>query len=171
LRRLITASVGLVLALASSLMFAGPAAAADNVQGARCHETGTSLGTVCVFVTYDNTNCDGYSTDNCVGLNGATVKEVEIRVGSGGVLDTLHSLMISYDVYGDGTSAYTRKGYATFRRTDTRNYSWSPVTPPNDINRVCVRVRSASAAAYDDGVNIGGMNPYALPLTGACNLP
>ncbi|WP_213002028.1 hypothetical protein [Winogradskya consettensis] len=165
-----TTGLGLVLALATSLTFAGPASAADGVDPGRCYNSSTSLGTICVFVTYDNTNCDAFSTDNCVGLNGATVRDVEIRVESGAV-DTLATLMISYDVYGDGTSDYTRKGYAAFRQTSSRDYLWSPSTAVNDVNRLCVRVRSASAGSYDDGINIGGMNPYGLSTSGACNLP
>ncbi|GLY02983.1 MULTISPECIES: hypothetical protein [Actinoplanes] len=171
MRRLITAGLGFVTALAASLAFPGPASAVDNVQDWRCTQTTTSLGKICVEVMFDNTNCDRLTTNNCVGLNGATVRYVYIwLIGATGEVDTSATLRVAYDVYGDGTSAYTRKGTAAFREEGSA-WIWYPPTPQHDINRVCVRVRSATAATYDSGVNVGGINPYGLVDDGACGLP
>jgi hypothetical protein len=154
---------------------ARPALAADNVVDLRCQTTTTSLGQICVYVWFDNTNCTAHTTNNCSNLNGATVQRIQIKVEKGYV-DTWDRLAMTFDVYGDGTSEYAPSadwwGQYTYLGNNVYEYVPVPEHPrANYVNRVCVRVRSAGAANVDQGVNIGGMNPYGLSQAGTCNLP
>jgi len=56
LRKILAGVLSLVAALAITLTRAGPALAADNVLDSRCTETTTSLGKICVYAWFDNTD-------------------------------------------------------------------------------------------------------------------
>ncbi len=169
LRRITVGLLSTVTALAVTFSQAGPARAADSVFDGRCQDTTTSLGKICVYVWFDNTNCDNNSLTNCSGLNGADITKIEIATESGSIAET--DVAYSLDTYGDRTTEYSATYRTRFFWAGPGN-SW--VTRPSrgfrgDINRVCVRVRSA-AASGTSGVNIGGMNPYGLSQAGSCGL-
>jgi hypothetical protein len=167
MRKTLAGLLGLFAALTFTLALGSPAQAADGVSDQRCTETDTSLGRICVVVTFDNTNCDAHSTNNCSGLNGAKVTAIKIQTSSGTA--ATNAVLLSLDSYGDSTSAYGSARSINFHLESTRTWAAFPSSLAG-VNRVCVRVRSASAAATS-GVNVGGMNPYGLSRAGACNLP
>lgn len=166
MRKALVGLLSLLSVLTFTLVLGSPAQAADGLWDERCTQTESSLGQICVVVWFDNTNCDPYSTNNCSGLNGAKVTRIKIQTTSGTA--ATDSVLFSIDSYGDGTSAYGSAHSINFHYETPGIWAAFPASL-SGVNRICVRVRSASAAATS-GVNVGGMNPYGLSQAGACGL-
>ena len=173
MRKFLIGLLSLVAVSAVSLSQAGPALAADNVSSSRCREAGGSLGTVCIRVYFDNTNCDADSENNCSGRNGASVTRIDIFAED--YID-ISDVQVSLDFHGDGTTAFARKATLvdrnfTYQDTSLGLHRWRQNIYEawfQDINRVCVRVEAYDTA---QAINIGGVNPYGLSMAGACGLP
>ena len=146
-----------VLVLQSALT----ADASDGVHDQICTPTQVN-GQVCVTASFNDTNCDPNSTNNCSGANGAKLNWIEISIQTGTIVRDNQPFWV--DKWGDGSGLYLSNIY-TLNYVPTapksKVYRGTPSSSfRTDIRRLCVRVVSD---VYGTVTYFDSLDPYGIP--------